>query len=426
MGFTIIRKNKMTHLILAMILLQTPSLDSASPRERQAAVEEMATLGNREAIPRLAEVLKKEPRSDVRATIVAGFGRIRDRAAIPALADTLKSDLDKDVRSQAIDSFLRLYIPLEDSGPLRTIFNRVKSVFLGPNAPVVGPEVQVDAPAKEALATAMQKDFNDDVRSEAASALGSLKATDQIPTMIAALEDPQNREHNNVRVAIVRALGQIRDASAGPALERALRDPNKQVVQESILSIGLVGHTPARALLEQMFKTDRDRTTKNNALESLALLRDPASTPLFESLLDSKEDYQRELAAEGLARAKYDARGWTTRILQETKPNVRNALAFGLATSGEINYINDLANALDSRQSYQVEVYLYELGRFEGKMSNLYPYLRSTNPKVRAGMARVVGNIGDPSSVELVRPLRDDPDTEVVREAVAALRKLSR
>jgi HEAT repeat protein len=415
----------MTHLILALILFQNPSLDSASPKERQAAVEEMATLGNREAIPRLAEFLKKEPRSDVRATVVAGFGRIRDRAAIPPLADTLKSDLDKDVRSQAIDSFLRLYIPLEDSGPLRTIFNRVKSAFSGPNAPVVGPEVQVDTSAKEALATAMQKDFNDDVRSEAASALGSLRAIDQIPTMVAALEDPQNREHNNVRLAIVRALGQIRDASAGPALERALRDSNKQVMQEAILSIGLVGHAPARPLLEQMFKTG-DRTVKSNSLESLALLRDPASTPLFESLLDSKEDYQRELAAEGLARAKYDAHGWTTRILQETKPNVRNALAFGLATSGEINYMNDLANGLDSRQAYQVEVYLYELGKFENRMSNLYPYLRSTNPKVRAGMARVIGNIGDPASTEQLRPLTDDPDTEVVREAVAALRKLSR
>src|SRR5262245_22461767 len=249
------RKNQMTHLILALILFQNPSLDSASPKERQAAVEEMATLGNREAIPRLAEALKKESRSDVRATIVAGFGRIRDREAIPPLADTLKSDLDKDVRSQAIDSFLRLYIPLEDSGPLRTIFNRVKSVFFGPNPPVVGPEVQVDSSAKEALATAMQKDFNDDVRSEAASALGSLRAIDQIPTMVAALEDPQNREHNNVRLAIVRALGQIRDASAGPALERALRDSNKPVMLEAILSIGLVGHAPARPLLEQMFKT---------------------------------------------------------------------------------------------------------------------------------------------------------------------------
>jgi HEAT repeat protein len=272
----------------------------------------------------------------------------------------------------------------------------------------------------------MQKDFDDDVRTQAASALGSLKAKDQIPAMIAALEDPQNREHVSVRVAIVKALGTIRDASAGPALERALRDPNRQVVEQAVLGIGLVGHTSARALLEQMFRTERNRTVKNRALESLALLRDQASTPLFESLLDNQDDYYRELAAEGLARANYNASGWTTRLGQETKPNVRNALAFGLASSGDDNYINDLANALDSRQVYQVEVYLYELGKFDGKMDELYRYLRSGNPKVRAGMARVIGNIGDPASAERIRPLTDDSNVEVVREAVAALRKLSR
>jgi HEAT repeat protein len=60
----------------------------------------------------------------------------------------------------------------------------------------------------------MQKDFNDDVRSEAASALGSLRARPD-SDQVAALEEPQNREYNNVRVAIV-SVGQIRDASAAP------------------------------------------------------------------------------------------------------------------------------------------------------------------------------------------------------------------
>src|SRR5437879_12444551 len=94
-------------LFLFAILLQIPSLDSASPKERQAAVEQMATLGNRAAIPQLTAALKKEPNSDIRASIVAALGRIRDREAVPALADTLRTDLDKNVRLQAIDSLLR-------------------------------------------------------------------------------------------------------------------------------------------------------------------------------------------------------------------------------------------------------------------------------------------------------------------------------
>src|ERR1051326_4817576 len=96
-------------LIAALLLFQTPSLDSASPKERIAAVDKLAVVGNRDAIPQLTAALKKEPKSDVRAEIVAALGRIRDRDAVPVLAETMRTDLDKDVRSQAIDSLLRIY-----------------------------------------------------------------------------------------------------------------------------------------------------------------------------------------------------------------------------------------------------------------------------------------------------------------------------
>jgi len=417
----------MLMLTAAVLLLQAPSLDSASPKERESAIQQMAVLGNRAAIPKIAAALKKESKSDLRAEMVAGLGRIHDREAIPVLADTLRTDLDKDVRSQAIDSLLRLYIPIDDTGPIRTIFNKVKSTLIQPNAPVVGPEIQVDNSAKEALAAAMQKDFSDEVRTEAARALGSLKATDQIPVLVMALEDPQNREHRNVRVEIAQTLGRMRDPAAGPAVERALRDSDKQVVLEAVLAVGLVGYTPARAALEEMLRTGSSSALRARALEALALLHDPGSIPLFESLLGDKDDYYRELSAEGLARLKYQgARDWKQRFDQEQKPNVRNALAYGMAATGNLDYVNNLANALDSRQSGQAEVYLFELGKFDGELNELHRYLRSMNPKIRAGMARIVGNIGDPSSVEQIRPLTNDANTDVVREAVAALRKLSR
>ena len=281
-------------LVLFAFLLQSPSLDSASPKERQSAVEQMAVLGNRPAIPQLAAALKKEPKSDVRASIVA-------------------------------------------------------------------------------------------------------------------------------------ALGRIRDPAAGPALEKTMRDPDQKVAQEAILAIGLTAYAPARAVVEQIFRTDPNRTIKSRALEALSLMHDKANIPLFESLLlTDKNDYYRELAAEGLARLQYDAKGWKQVYEQEKKPNVRNALAFGLAAAGDLDYMNDLANGLSGRQAYQVEVYLYELGKYDGKLGELYRYLRSSDPKVRAGIVRIIGNIGDPNSLDQIRPLRDDSNADVVREAVTALRKLSR
>jgi HEAT repeat protein len=291
---------------------------------------------------------------------------------------------------------------------------------------MVGSDVQVDASAKEALAAVLQRDFDAEVRTQAARALGSLRAKDQVPVLVATLEDPRNREHSKVRVEIVRSLGLIRDPAAGPALERALRDSDKQVVEEAVLSVGLAGHTAARPALEQLFRTEKNNVVRGRALEALALMRDKESIPLFESLLEDRNDAYRELSAEGLARLDYDASGWKTRFSEEKKQNVRNALAFGLASSGDLDYINDLTNALDSRQSQQAEVYLYELGKFDGKLDEIHRYLRSSNPKVRAGVARVLGTIGDPASADQIRPLTEDPNTDVVREAVAALRKLSR
>ena len=103
----------------------------------------------------------------------------------------------------------------------------------------------------------------------------------------------------------------------------------------------------------------------------------------------------------------------------------RNALAFALVSADQDKYFNDLANALDSRQANQAEAYLYELGKYEGKLPELHRYLQSSSPKIRAKMAHVIGNIGDPASRPLIEALTKDKDSEVVTEAVIALRKLT-
>jgi hypothetical protein len=48
-------------LMLILALVQTPSLDSSSPRERRDAVESMAVLGNRDAVTPLGEAYRREP-----------------------------------------------------------------------------------------------------------------------------------------------------------------------------------------------------------------------------------------------------------------------------------------------------------------------------------------------------------------------------
>jgi len=411
-------------LIMGAFFIQTATIGSVSPKERQAAIEDMSVLGNKNAIPILADAYKKEPKSEIRAEILAGLARIHDGDVVPVITSALRTDVDKDVRLQAIDSLVRLYIPA-DSGPIHTIFGKVKNVFSTPERPTISAEIKVDPAVTAALGEAVQNDFTDEVRIEAVRAIASLKGKDQVPTLAGVLEDPRNQEHNQVRLEVVRTLGTLRDPSAGPALEKQLHDRDRSIVGEAALSLGLVAYKEARPSVETVFRTSSDKIVKRRALEGMALMRDPGAAALFESLLGHLDDTYRELAAEGLARLHLDAPLLQDRYSQEKKPNVRNALAFGLAASGQDNYINDLANALDSRQDYQVEVYLIELGKFDDKLPELYRYLKSTNPKVRAKMVKVIGEVGDPSSRDQIQAMTNDPNVDVAREAVAALRKLT-
>ena len=412
-------------MALTALLLQGASLDSPSPKERQAAIEQLAKPGNVEAIPAFESALKKESKSDLRAELLSGLVRIGGSAVPPVIARSLATDLDKDVRLQAVESLQRLYIPAPDTGTIKTLFNSAKNVVTGPQRPTLPSGVVVDKVALEALATAMQKDSTEEVRAAAARVLGSLMAKEYVPVMITTLEDPQNVEHKTVRKEIVMSLGVIRDASAGPAVQKTLRDRDAGIMTESIVAIGLMGYAPARPQLEDIFRTDTRREMKEQSLESLAMLRDPGGKPLFESLLMSTNDFYREKAAEGLARTDYDAAPLVDLLKMEKKANVRNAMTFALVSSNHDDNINELTNALNSRLSAQAEMYLFELGKYKGKVALLNGYLRSSDPKVRAGMARILGRIGDPSSRAPLDELTKDPNTDVMREAVNALRQMN-
>lgn len=412
-------------LILVWTLAQTPALDSFSPRERSEAVEAMAVLGNRDAVPALAEAYKNEPRRDIRASIIAALGKIRDRSAIPALTEALLTDFQKDVRLQAIDSLLRLYIPIADDGGFWTFITDVRRIFTEEEQFRVAANEYVDQTTKEALVEALRTDFDWEVRVAIVNALGSLRAVDQLPALIEELEGPRHREDWEVRIAMTRNMGILGSVDAGPGLTRLLRDENERVQLEAIRSVGRVGYRAAFPELENLFRASYEDEVGELSLESIALLRAPEAIPLFESLLDSDEDFYRELSAQGLARLDYDASSFAERITEEDDADVRIALAFGLVTSGQTAYLEEIVRALDSRRDDQAEIYLFELGSYEGKLSELYPHLRNPNSDIRSKLVRVLGNIGQPEARPYIQPLTEDPDRDVVEAAVDALRKLT-
>ena len=412
-------------LILVMALAQTPALDSTSPRERSEAVASMAVLGNRDAVPLLAQAYKNEQSSEIRTSIVRALGRIRDRSAIPTLGEALLTDFQQVVRLQAIDSLLRLYIPVSDERSFFSFIRDVTRVFSEEEQLVVGSNVYVDQTAKEVLVEALRNDFDWEVRVAAANGLGSLRAGDQLPALIEEMDGPRHREDWEVQIAMIRTMGIISSQDSGPVLTRFIRDEDERVAREAILSVGRTGYRAAFPALSNLFKTSENDDMSDLALESITLLREPDAVGLFESLLDSDEDDYRELAARGLARMDYDASGFVERISMEDDAEVRLAQAFALVASGYSDYLGQLVEALDSRRDGTAEVYLFELGRDKGKLAEFYPHLRNSNSDIRAKLVGVVGQIGLSESRPYIQPLTEDPDDDVVEAAVEALRNLA-
>lgn len=415
-----------TLLLTLTLLVPQASLTSPSPKERQAAIADLAVLGNKDGIAPLAEALKKESRKDLRIEMIRALTTIRDNAVLPILAESLSADPEGEVRLDAADAFLRFYIPMEQQSRLQSFLGRVKGVFLERDRPLIDHSTTVDPLVTAALAEALRKDFSAPVRLEAARVLGSLRATSQIPAMIEVLEDPRNRQQTPVRLEIIKSLGAIRDVAAGPALARVLQERNTDLLGAAIESIGLVGYAEARPALEETFHSNSNTAIKQRALAALSLIRSAESVPLFVSLLDHRSDVFREVAAEGLARQKHDISVFESRITTEKKDNVRVAQFYGIAAAGKAERIADLVGALATPQNEQASIYLYELGKFNGLLPEIHRYVGVENAVMRARLVAVLGRIGDASSAPHIEALTKDPDVNVAREAVNAMRVMSR
>jgi HEAT repeat protein len=399
------------------------NLKDPNKKIRKEAAADLGVLGKKEAIGPLQEAFHSEMDPDVRGEILLSLGKIRDRAGLKTLTQALVGDVSKEVRLQAIDSILRLYIPIEEQGVVRRFLGGVKSIFAENEQLVVQPYVEVDKEAKEALSKALLDRQSQQVRENAARALGSLKASDQIASMDQALS-VSNKE---TRLAIVKSLGIMRDEKAGPVLIRQLNDRDREVVRQSAISLGLVKYNEGRQELRKLFDSSKEKDLRRAAAEGLALIHHRADKDFFAELLrNDSDDKLREFGAEGLARIADPSteQALQDRLSNEDKSNVKTAIHFALVSVGKTEHLTPLVQALEARFTNQAEVYLFEIGKHQKKIDLLYPFLNSNEPRIRAGIVRVLGRIGNPDAFEKVKPLAADKNADVAREATETVRIL--
>ena len=397
---------------------QVANLKSPTARTRQAAAKALGESRRQEAVAPLS-ALVRDPEPRVRLEVVLALTNLRDLSGVPALVTSLQ-DGDPKVREQAISGLVEVYSERPRTGAVARFLQTFSDEF---KEPFVPPYTVVDPAVFQGLVGTL-RDEEPRLRAESAQAIGILGGESVSDQLVAALQDPES----NVRGAAVTALAKIGDAEDGRALVPLLADESSEVRNRAIEAMGVLRVTDAGPALRELYEQNERRALGTRALAAMARTGDPNQADLYRQLLESTDPERRRMAVEGLARVSDPSviDGFKKDFQREKNSEVSLAYNFAITLLGDRAFLDSIVLALPASggRSARARGYIMELGPSIGV--NLYPYLTDPDPKVRAALADVLAELGDPAAVEWLTPLLADTDSDVADHVNRAIQRLRR
>lgn len=415
----------------SLLLAAEPTLEqlksdlrSGEAKVRRKAASELGKTKSREALQPLLSAASDRDVA-VREEVVKSLGLLRDQEAITMLLTTIKDPADS-VREESIIALVNLYAD-RDAGFVitRTAKKVYKSINpfrdqVGNDATVIEAYVQVAPMVIDSIADRLV-DSNLAIRVDAAKALGILRARPAIPKML----DGMKTGDANLRIAVLRSLYKIRDTSVDESILPYLNDSNKNVRDETILTLGLFRSKKALPELKRIYDQNPDTKLRLRAFQSLALIGDGSTLDLFQRNLRDPDKAYRQAAAEGVGRVGEASlvEEVSRTFLNEKDMGAQFAQSFALYRLGRKEYMEKLLVGLSERMFHeQSTAYLVEMGA--PVVPDLVRNLNHENAVVREKLCAVLGLIGDSSTIEQLKPLLRDSNQSVASEAALAIRRL--
>ncbi|MGD0012006.1 MAG: HEAT repeat domain-containing protein [Terriglobia bacterium] len=397
-------------------------LKSSNEKVRARAARDLGKAQDASAIPALAAALS-DPSQKVRREVILALAQIHQPGTLAALIKATE-DADEGNRVLAVQSLVGYYtgiIPTPGiSGFLKKEVKRAQAHFT-PDTTRIDPGLSVDPNVITALDAALKDTRSHRASREAAKGLGILVARAAVPDLIKAAHSSDE----TLSLEALNALSKIEARSAGGELVDLLDSPDKDIKQQASVTIGILRTGQAVPKLQSIFESDTNQKSKEKALEGLAYLGAPASSPLFTKALWSGDKVIRTSAAEGLARTA-DPKTLPElekAVMAEKDADAKLAIEYAITALGKLDYLSDIVNELSSRTRGDIaQPYLIELARTPGFLPKLYPYLQSPNAGVRKRLCTVIMFSGDQTSLDQLDRLSHDPNGDVSAQALRAKR----
>jgi len=416
--------------LLAGFSLVAQDINHPDPRKRAQAARQLARQGF-EAIPRL-QTLLSDHSTEVRIEAVKAIVEIGGPRSLDPLIQATQ-DNDAEVQIRATDGLVNFYLPGYVRTGLSATLQRVGSVlrarFSDTNDQVIEPYVEVRPEVIRALGKVARGGASMEARANAARAVGILRGAQAIADLLEAIRTSKN---DRVIYECLIAFQKIREPKVGPEIAFLLRDLDERVQVAAIETTGLLRNREALPQLRDVLEHARSEKVRRAALTALAMMPDEQNRPVFARYLAASDEWLRAAAAEGLARLRQpaDLAALEKAFNEERKMPARLGAAFGLVLLGktelsEFSPLQYLINTLNSAAWKGVaRAYLIELARETPVCRALEQSLSRATRSEKIELARILAASGDKESVKPLENLTVDPDAEVSREALAALRSL--
>ena len=393
------------------------NLKSPTARTRQEAAAALGESRRREAVTPLA-ALVRDPDPKVRLEVVRALKQLRDLAGVPALVTSIQ-DGDPQIREEALGALVEVYSEREQTFPLARFLQAFSDEYDRASVP---PYTNVDPSVHRALAAALS-DEQRNIREEAAYALGILDGRSEVRALQAALQDPEPR----VRGAAATSIGKLGTAEDGKTLIPLLGDESSDVRNRALQALGVLRVREAGPALRELYESNRRKEFGLRVLACLSRIGDPAQGDLFRELLQDPDPDRRRLAVEGLARVADVSMlpGFKKDYQRERNDEIRLSYNFAISLLGDRAFLDSLVLALSSKSlGTRGRNYLLELG--PSIAPDMYPYLNDQDAEIRAGLADLLAQLGDPAAIPHLMPLLSDPSTKVADRANRAVEQLKR
>lgn len=372
--------------------------------------------------------------------------------AAPAIAPLL-SDPVPDIQALAVETELALF--LVDEAYTREYARRIvpgKGATLPLYAFAQGPGATIANPVPAAVirglvyaasSKAIQTQF------DAAYTLGVLA-----PPLIKAGKFPDGKAVGDRLMAIIRdpdptlrlaathVLGRLMGAAlkapeanaeltamrteAGDQIIAGLNDPDELIRLSSMGALGEMRYDRAVQALTDLFGYYKREKLGLAALDAVAQIAHPGSVTVFAALLGDGNEHVRRIVVEGIGRTGDKGAVYNLKIRSSGEKSrlVQQAMAFARAKTGDFTLMTNVVDGFmrAELQAYAFE-YLVELGA--PLAPSLVGYATHPNAKVRAGVAEVLGIVGNQASLAVVEPLTRDKDKTVAAAAARSQRRLA-